>query len=222
MAVDRLNVINDYNLFMDGVDLQTQLDSIYKFRNHFLRIIKWPHAVFNWFLNVCIVNSYICYKLMFKKYQEERHPLGNKKFLSHLEFRQAIVAELIGAAPSAEAVRKRHKRKIHDEVTTLTRKKVRFAKKDQLPPLNPQRTKGIHVAVDVSGPKDTALFSHARECQSVCYVCHYLSIKQKNPKLARVRPSVLCYQCDLYFCSMFHFNLYHKIDNVFSPAVYPL
>ena len=77
-------MISCYNKYMGGVDYFDQYMSFYNM-NHKSR--RWWIKIFLYLLEVCIVNSYILYKLSIRK--------QNKKPLSQLKFRSLLVNQLI-------------------------------------------------------------------------------------------------------------------------------
>ena len=77
----RLNVNNDYNHDMGGVDIADQLRNYYRF-DHWMRKRKWWWSIFFWAFGVLLVNAYISYKTyMISK---------GKRPMSHYEFRKQI------------------------------------------------------------------------------------------------------------------------------------
>ena len=53
----RLNVNDEYNYGMGGVDIADQIRGSYRF-DHWLRNYKWWHAIFWWGFQVLMVNAY--------------------------------------------------------------------------------------------------------------------------------------------------------------------
>ena len=77
----RLNVNNDYNHDMGGVDIADQLRNYYRF-DHWMRKRKWWWSIFFWAFGVLLVNAYVSYKTyMISK---------GKRPMSHYEFRKQI------------------------------------------------------------------------------------------------------------------------------------
>ncbi|KAK3254785.1 hypothetical protein CYMTET_36015 [Cymbomonas tetramitiformis] len=62
ISFTRLNVIDDYNHNMNGVDIADQLREIYRFDGPWMRQRKWWWALFLWGIGVAVVNAYILYK----------------------------------------------------------------------------------------------------------------------------------------------------------------
>ena len=78
-------VIEKYNQFMGGVDKCDQLNQYYSFVR---RSVKWYKKVFFWLLEICVVNSYLLYKL-------SRNPPMPRKKLTLLAFRKELVQNLV-------------------------------------------------------------------------------------------------------------------------------
>ena len=116
----RLNIINEYNYRMNGVDKHDQLRGNYKFRGGHWRIRKWTSCIYLWALETKLTQSYILYKIHYQEIKREQDsklkqarssqrvsvssatssPRSNinemPRLLSHLEFRKAIVHEILG------------------------------------------------------------------------------------------------------------------------------
>jgi len=93
--------IYDYNIFMRGVDRFDQLSS-----NYYpdLRSKRWYVKVFFHFLEVGIINSYVLYKQVIEK--------ENKKPMTHLEYRQCIIRELVKDARELDNIPQTPKKKV--------------------------------------------------------------------------------------------------------------
>ena len=76
-----LNINNDYNHDMGGVDIADQLQNYYRF-DHWMRKCKWWWSIFFWALGVLLVNTYVAYKT-------DMVSIG-KQPMSHYNFRKAI------------------------------------------------------------------------------------------------------------------------------------
>ena len=79
MKFYRLNVNNDYNFGMGGVDIADQIRGSYRF-DHWLRRYKWWHSVFWWGVQVLMVNSYQCYCKFYEQYGVK--PMTHYKYQS--------------------------------------------------------------------------------------------------------------------------------------------
>ena len=90
----RLGMIDEYNNFMNSVDLADQLRNCYRF-NHWLRNRKWWWAIFLWAVGVGATNAYKSYEIL---YEEERkkgkHGLPPK--WTHLQFLQELIYDFLG------------------------------------------------------------------------------------------------------------------------------
>ena len=82
----RLNINDDYNNDMGGVDIANQLRNYYRF-DHWMRLRKWWWPIFFWSIGILLVNSYVSYKT----YMES---IG-KTPMSHYKFHEAIGLALI-------------------------------------------------------------------------------------------------------------------------------
>ena len=77
----RLNVIDDYNMHMNNVDVADQLRLQYRIHN-WIRNRKWWWAMFFWSFETSITNYFILYKKI--------HLLHNREPISHYEFLRLI------------------------------------------------------------------------------------------------------------------------------------
>jgi hypothetical protein len=78
-----LNVANDYNNFMDGVDLSDQLRHYYPVR---LRSRKWWCALFWWIVHTAANNAYLMFQANCRATQT----------MDHLAFHRKLAGELVG------------------------------------------------------------------------------------------------------------------------------
>ena len=64
-------MIDDYNLKMDGIDLQDQLRWYYRTDGkHMWRSQRWTWAMYRWVINTRVVQAYLLHVLLTKKAQE--------------------------------------------------------------------------------------------------------------------------------------------------------
>lgn len=90
----RLNLIDEYNNFMNAVDLADQLRNCYRF-NHWFRNRKWWWAIFLWALGVGATNAYKMYERMYEEEKAKReHGLPEK--WTHLQFLQELIYDFLG------------------------------------------------------------------------------------------------------------------------------
>lgn len=82
------SAIRDYNLHMGGVDMFDQLHSSY---NISWKSRRWWMKIFYYLIDAAVVNSYIAYKTAHKTANN-----NSSKCMTHLQFRSALVDELIG------------------------------------------------------------------------------------------------------------------------------
>ena len=67
----RLEMIDDYNHKMDGIDLQDQLRWYYRTDGkHMWRSQRWTWAMYRWVINTRVVQAYLLHVLLTKKAQE--------------------------------------------------------------------------------------------------------------------------------------------------------
>jgi hypothetical protein len=78
-------VVIDYTKYMGGVDRADHYTSTYCFLR---KTLKWWRKLFFWGLEVSVVNSYILYK--------ENKNKNNEKPLSHLQFVDKLINQLVG------------------------------------------------------------------------------------------------------------------------------
>jgi Transposase IS4 len=79
------DMVINYTKYMGGVDTADQYTAAYPFLR---KTLKWWRKLFFWGLEVSVVNSYILYK-------EKQRGL-NKKAMSHLEFVDKLIIQLVG------------------------------------------------------------------------------------------------------------------------------
>jgi hypothetical protein len=95
VPVEVLNVSQDYNDNMNGVDVHDQYRCYYNVRR---RNRKWWMPLFFWILDSCISNAYICYVHYWK-----RQPT-TLKLLSHAEFRANLCSAFAKGRKRRKAV----------------------------------------------------------------------------------------------------------------------
>ncbi|KAK3285212.1 hypothetical protein CYMTET_7170 [Cymbomonas tetramitiformis] len=104
----RLNVIDDYNYNMNGVDVVDQLRNQYRCDGPWMRQRKWWFPIFLWCIEVGCGNAYRCYQEMCKKgLAEGEKPLTHRRFIELLSSRLCGLdtkpAEKKGRRSSVEA-----------------------------------------------------------------------------------------------------------------------
>ena len=94
--VPKLNVINDYNHGMDGVDLADQLRTNYTCR---LKSRKWWHALLWWIVDTAACNAFVVH-------QFKARELGVPP-LSHRAFQSKLAKEMIAAGTKRKTTSRR-------------------------------------------------------------------------------------------------------------------
>ncbi|KAK3251406.1 hypothetical protein CYMTET_21062 [Cymbomonas tetramitiformis] len=207
----RLNVIDDYNFNMNGVDIADQLREIYRFDGPWMRQRKWWWAVFLWACGVAVVNAYILYKT-----QCEEGLVPKKERLSHLQFNALLARELCSgeraeawkvapvgarkraassaaAGPSSGAKRPRG--------MTLTPKTLRETYQ--------RRTSGKHAMKDIPGQ-----IRNSTECQWCKFRAKFAYGGQAVKALETKKPPKShfgCKHCEVWFCGVQCWNEFHHL-----------
>ena len=96
----RLTLIDEYNNFMNAVDLADQLRNHYRF-NHWLRNRKWWWSIFLWALGVATTNAFKMYERLYEEERAKKVPMCKK--WSHLEFLQELVYDFMGWETDAKS-----------------------------------------------------------------------------------------------------------------------
>ena len=73
----RLNLIDDYNMHMNNVDIADQLRLQYS-SSHWIRNRKWWWSIFLWSLETALTNAYVLYRKFYS--------LHNRKQMTHYDF----------------------------------------------------------------------------------------------------------------------------------------
>jgi hypothetical protein len=93
MGYLRLNVIDEYNNFMNQTDVADQLRGQYR-PDVWMRHQKWWWSIFIWALGVAGVNAYKIYTAMWEKEKEKKNPDLPLKW-SHAEFVEQLIYDFI-------------------------------------------------------------------------------------------------------------------------------
>ena len=93
MSHMRLNLIDDYNKFMNSTDIADQLRNTYR-PDHWMRNRKWWWSIFIWAIGVARVNAY---KLYFEMYDDAKRKKekGLPPKWSHREFIHELIFDLM-------------------------------------------------------------------------------------------------------------------------------
>ncbi|KAK3259999.1 hypothetical protein CYMTET_31026 [Cymbomonas tetramitiformis] len=209
LAYTRLNVIDDYNNNMNGLDIADQLREIYRFDGPWMRQRKWWWALFLWALGVAVVNACLLYK---RQCEQQEVPEGKR--LTHVQFNVILAQELCSGQRAAKW---KHLQDMLDKkrvagvpVSVPPAKRVRGA---TLTPKGVQasllqRTTGRHPT------KDT--HQHASDCQWCkfrsrnTYLCEPVRpfATVKTPK---ARLPFGCLTCETWFFSVSCWNEFHHL-----------
>jgi hypothetical protein len=88
-----MNLIDQYNNFMNSVDLADQLRNCYRF-NHWLRNRKWWWSLFLWALGVAATNGYKIYGRLYEEEMKKKKSLPPK--WTHLQFLEELIHDFMG------------------------------------------------------------------------------------------------------------------------------
>ena len=117
MSFLRLNMIDDYNQFMNSTDIADQLRNTYR-PDHWMRNRKWWWSIFIWSLGVARVNAWKIYNELYdaeKKEKREGLPLK----WSHREFIHEMIINMM-KYPQSSRSNKRTMSDINDDDESLT------------------------------------------------------------------------------------------------------
>ena len=114
MIFYRLDIIDFYNKWMDGVDMADQLMWYYRLNTKQHRYRKWWWPIFLWAVNVAITNSYIMYKILKLQAEEER-----QKKLQEWQEKQPTLRASARKKDPPEHLRHRIKRYSHRQFRAI-------------------------------------------------------------------------------------------------------
>ena len=83
MSYMRLNLIDDYNQFMNSTDIADQLRNSYR-PDHWLRNTKWWWAIFLWAIGVAQVNAFQIYCEVYNDAKRQKWHVLPKKWSHHV------------------------------------------------------------------------------------------------------------------------------------------
>ena len=89
----RLNLIDDYNLGIGGVDIADQLRLQY-FIERWMRQRNWWWDIFLWTIGVANTNTYVCYTTLYDDHVQAKRKVSHKK-LNHIDFLERLAKQLI-------------------------------------------------------------------------------------------------------------------------------
>ena len=104
MSHMRLNLIDDYNQYMNSTDIADQLQNTYR-PDHWMRNRKWWWSIFIWAIGVARVNAYKIYLEMYDDAKRQKQK-GLPPLWSHREFIHELVLDLM-SFDSASSTKKR-------------------------------------------------------------------------------------------------------------------
>ena len=129
MPATRLNVINDYNHFMDGVDVADQLRTKYVTK---VKSNQWWHPIFWALINTAIYNMHVIHKLGMAGMAT------NSMTMTHAEFHAQLAESLVALGKKKTGSSSGRKRKASTQAAIKR---------------PPDRTIGQHLIVQVKSEK---------------------------------------------------------------------
>ena len=85
----RVNLIDDYNIGMGGVDIADQLRLQYRI-GRWMRQRKWWWAIFLWSIGVANKNAYVCYSILNDERVKNKLPTSHKKICTASSLRSLL------------------------------------------------------------------------------------------------------------------------------------
>ena len=218
----RLNINDDYNNDMGGVDIADQLRNYYRF-DHWIRLCKWWWPIFFWSIGILLVNSYVSYKT----YMES---IG-KTPMSHYKFREAIGLALIDPTkywPDRMANKKRKTSPITETETNQRTQRKRVVPSSLEAPQQPSgcssasstmkkratpvtditlcpRTGVLRDRLRVQRGAHMPLPSDSKEAQ--CAMHRWATKEKKRSQILK------CATCQIHLCSECY-KLFHTVEEV--------
>ena len=204
----RLNINDEYNNGMGGVDIADQLRGYYRF-DKWQRTFKWWHSVFWWSFQVLMVNSYKCYQ---SHIIDDLH----SNPMSHYEFQKMIAEAWI----DPDCLNK--KIKSEDETTdvmsvssTITGSstvgtagnRVRFCS-SSLDPL----TGSLRCRIDHSGVGHWPIKAKNNE---YCQLHRWANPgSTSNSRKRKYKGVIRCSECNVTLCVGYCYETFHEVWNL--------
>ena len=214
----RLNLIDDYNMNMNNVDLADQLRLQYRIHTIWTRNRKWWWSIFFWSFETLLTNCYLVYKKFFL--------MHNRKVpLSHYDFLKAISLcwinpDTVEYSITAASLRSSDPRSSSSSssstasttstaVTTRKRKRDESNKKKNATrfttlALHPQNG-------SLNGRLNHVMFSHlatrSDKKEASCQLCHFIKNKRVRAQLLK------CEDCNVILC-VDCYKTFHTVDDL--------
>jgi hypothetical protein len=202
----KLNVINNYNFSMNGVDRADQLRGQYR-PDHWLRNRKWWWALFLWMLGIAVTNAYKIYLAVHR-----REATDPKRIKSHRVFIETLVAEL-----HCYSVHRRESKRRRISSPSGSSSGVRSGvaashfssegAEDRAPKLTDARLAECRKRHDLPHPSDFIETSNFR-CQFCYYKARKLHTTGKLPKCPVAKQH--CRLCSVQLCGRC-WNEFHQL-----------
>ncbi|KAK3269570.1 hypothetical protein CYMTET_21993 [Cymbomonas tetramitiformis] len=207
----RLNVIDDYNFCMNGVDLCDQIRNQYRTDGPWMRQRKWWWSIFLWALEVGKGNAFLLYRRRCEQRQQ--------KAMMHRVFIEMLARRLCGAEVVSP---------LHSRVSSIgeigSPPSVKKSQKDgpfRAARITPASLEKMHARL--RGGHPMALEVARTDCQWCKYkrgLCEVVEGKKRkepgNPKTKLSehpvsRATLGCEACHVWFCGPACWNEFHKL-----------
>jgi hypothetical protein len=203
----RPNIVDQYTMNMNGVDIADQLRNYYRI-DRWMRKRKWWWSIWWWGIQVLLVNAYVLYRTAHIHVWKQ----DKKSVMTQYNFRYQIVLAWLGMRPKKEdASRKQPIDSICSSVTsreTLSIKKARPISNFTLDPatglLKGRLDSNFHFIVP------------SQSKYPVCALCRWANSDEDNDRsAARVRGKSIgtCDVCNVNLC-LKCFKIFHTVGNL--------
>ncbi|KAK3286266.1 hypothetical protein CYMTET_6168 [Cymbomonas tetramitiformis] len=206
LEFQRLNVIDDYNFRMNGVDVADQLRLVYRLDGPWMRMRKWWWAIFLWAIGVAIVNAYLIYT----------RQCSVKKLvpMTHLEFCERLAQDLCYPSGPAQVNKSARRSSFPSEASSTGKTKYAARLTKGLLTKWTSRFIGKHPISEITSDKDCQLcklkaaeFSEERSSKR-----HKVGEKvSKGVQQGRIRAKLCCIACGVNLCGASCWNEFHGL-----------